>query len=187
MEKTGIKKLFRSKNTVFTFKDISLILEENDEKKLRAKLAYYVNKGELIRLRKGIYAKDRNYNKLELAVKVYTPSYISLETVLAQSGVIFQYYEKIFVVSYLSREIVCDHNVFAYKKLKQPALVNSAGIEERDNYYIATRERAFMDALYFYPDYHFDNLKNIDKQKCRELLPVYDNKSLVRKLDRYLK
>jgi len=39
----------------------------------------------------------------ELAVKINTPSYISFETVLAQAGVIFQFYESVFVASHLSK------------------------------------------------------------------------------------
>jgi len=39
--------------------------------------------------RRGIYAKDKNYDRLELANRIYTPSYISLETVLSREGIVF--------------------------------------------------------------------------------------------------
>ncbi len=187
MKNKGILPLFRTRNTVFTFNDLSLILSETDEIRLRSKIKYYVKKGDLFRVRKGIYAKDRNYDRLDLATKIYTPAYISLETVLARAGIVFQYYKDIFVVSYLSRRIVCDNQGYVYKKLKNEALTNSAGVENAGNYYMATKERAFMDALYFYGDYHFDNLSPLEKEKCFALLPVYGNKKLAARLKTYFK
>src|SRR6056297_3010887 len=104
MKKTNlnIEKIYKSTQTVFTTKDISLIWDNNNLDKIKSSLSYYTKKGKLYRIRKGIYAKDKNYNKFELATKIYTPSYISLETVLAKNDIIFQYYKTIFVVSYLS-------------------------------------------------------------------------------------
>lgn len=185
--KKGILPIFRLKNTVFTFDEIALILGETDSDKLGQKLAYYVKKGDVYRIRKGIYAKDKNYDKFEFAVKLYTPSYISLETVLAREGVIFQYYESIFVISYLARSVSCDGNAYVYKRMKNKSLVNSMGIEKKDNYYIATKERAFMDMLYYYKDYYFDNLDSIDWKRCFELVKIYDSKAVEKKLNSYYK
>lgn len=72
---------------------------------LKSKLAYYVQTGKLIRLRRGVFAKDLKYDKNELVVRIYTPAYISFETVLARNGVTFQYYRSLSAASYLSREI----------------------------------------------------------------------------------
>jgi len=51
-------------------------------------------------------------------------------------------------------------------------LVNPQGVEIRDEYSIASRERAFMDTIYLNTEYHFDNLSPIDWDKCREILPI---------------
>ncbi|MFH1551425.1 MAG: type IV toxin-antitoxin system AbiEi family antitoxin domain-containing protein [bacterium] len=185
MKKQGVLDLFRLKNTVFTFKDISLILTETNKEKLRAKINYFVKKGDLYRIRKGIYSKDKNYDKLELAAKIYTPSYISLETVLFKEGVVFQYYRDIFVLTYLSRKIECDGQSYNYKKIKGKVLTNSLGIEEKNNYYIASKERAFLDILYFNKNYHFDNLKSIDWNKCFEIIKIYENHTMEKKLKFY--
>jgi len=185
MKKKGVLDLFRLKNTVFTFKDISLILAETNEEKLCAKINYFVKKGDLHRIRKGIYSKDKNYDKLELAAKIYTPSYISLETILFKEGVVFQYYRDIFVLTYLSRKIECDGQSYSYKKIKDKVLTNSLGIEEKNNYYIASKERAFLDILYFNKNYHFDNLKSIDWNKCFEIIKIYENQAMEKRLNFY--
>ena len=188
MKETGISKLLRTKNTVFTFREVSLIWRETDPNLIKRRINYYVKSGKLYRLRRGIYAKDKNYDKLELATKVYTPSYVSLETVLVKAGVIFQYYSQIFVVSYLSREITIDNQTYSYKKMKDAILTNHLGIENRENYSIASPERAFLDILYLYKDYHFDNISPLDWKKIYKILPIYGSiKSVKKKIEQYSK
>lgn len=185
MEKSDILSLFRSGNTVFSFKDISLIWGETKANLVRRRLSYYVKKGELYPVRRGFYAKDKNYNKYELAVKIYTPSYISFETVLAKAGVIFQFYGQIFIASYLTREIKCDSHVYSFRKIKDSILTNKTGIEVKDNYFVATSERAFLDIVYLNKEYYFDNLDNINWKKVYEILPIYGNKRMEKKIKKY--
>lgn len=163
----------RSKNTVFTFKDVALLWGESDFNFVKKKIHRYVMAGKMFSIRKGVYVKDKGYDPLELAVKIYTPSYISFETVLAKAGVIFQFYESIFVASYLTREIECDGRIYEYKKVKDAILTNHAGIEVKENYWIASAERAFLDVLYLNKDYHFDNLSALNWDKVFEILPIY--------------
>jgi hypothetical protein len=120
-----------------------------------------------------------------LATKIYTPSYISLETVLQKEGIVFQYYKAIFVVSYLSREILCDNQKYIFKKIKDEVLVNNLGIERKENYFIAAKERAFLDALYLYKNYHFDNLKPLNWNLCFEIALIYKSRELIKLLKSY--
>lgn len=182
MGETGILKILRSKNTVFTFKEIALLWKETNPNLVKRRISHYLKSGKLYQLRKGIYAKDKNYNKFELAVKIYTPSYISLETVLTQAGIVFQFYSQIFIVSYLTREITIDNQKYSFKKIKDSILTNSAGIDNEENYSIALPERAFLDTLYLYKNYHFDNLSPLNWDKVFEILPIYNNKNLERKV-----
>jgi hypothetical protein len=183
MEKAGLISILRGGNTVYSFKDILLASGETHAPRLRRRIHYYVKSKELYPLRRGIYAKDKNYDRFELANKIFSPAYISFETVLAKEGVVFQYDDRIFVASYLSREISCDGRTYAYRRLKDAVLVDSSGVEIKANYSIATRERAFLDTLYLNPNYHFDNLSSIDWIKCREILPIYGNQALAKRLD----
>jgi predicted transcriptional regulator of viral defense system len=188
MEKTNIlHNILRSKSSVFTFKEILLTSIEAKPLLLKRRLNYYVKRGELYHIRRGLYAKDKNYNKLELATKIFTPSYVSFETVLVEAGVIFQYYSTIFVATYQAKEIVCDGQAYSFKKIKDTILTNSAGIEQRDYYFIASKERAFLDILYLNKGYHFDNLAPLDFNKVFELLPIYNNKRMAKKVHAYFK
>ena len=185
--KKPIANILRSGNTVFTFKDISLIWGDTDKSASIAGVNYYVKTGGLYRIRRGIYAKNQNYDKWELAIKIYTPSYISFETVLAKEGIVFQNYNRIFIASYLTREIICDGQVYSFRKVKDTVLTDSLGIENKDNHAIAVKERAFLDTIYLNKDYHFDNLSSMDWDKCFEILPAYQNKAMTKKLDYYYK
>jgi len=186
MKESFILKLYKSKDTVFTFKQIAILLNETSRDKLKSKVKYYVDKGVIKAVRRGIYVKPK-YNKLELATKIYTPSYISLETVLAKEGVIFQYYKSIFVISCLSKNLEVDNNNIIIKKIKNNILFDAKGIKKTDNYSIATKERAFLDALYLYKNYYFDNLKSLDWKKVFDLVEIYNNKKLIKRLNSYFK
>ncbi len=104
MTSSFIKELLRQDQTVFSFQELLLFAKTDNVKALKSKLNYYVKRGDLYNIRRGLYAKDKNYNKLELATKIYTPSYISFETVLLQVGINFQYYSEIFVATYQTKK-----------------------------------------------------------------------------------
>jgi len=187
MKKTLILDIYNSKNTVFSTKEIALFWTESDTELVKMRVYRYVKAGKLYPIRKGLYAKDKNYNKYELAIKIYTPSYVSFETVLGKAGVTFQHYGQIFVVSYLTREITADGQTYSYRKIKESVLTNNAGIEHKDNYSIAIPERAFLDVVYLNKDYHFDNLSVLDWNKVLEILPIYSNKRMEKEVKAYQK
>lgn len=182
-----IIKLYKSPKTVLSNKDLALIWRENNEESLYAKTAYYVKQKALIRLTRGVFVKNKDYNLKELATSIYTPSYISFETVLREAGVIFQHYDTIFVVAKWSKTMIVDKNTFSFRKLKDIILFNPAGIVNKENYSVATTERAFLDMIYLFPNYYFDNLKSINWEKCDELVKIYNNKELIKRLAKYRK
>jgi hypothetical protein len=165
--------LLRSKQTVFSFRELMLLWGGIDANTARARVHYYVKNNELYHLRRGLYAKDIRYEKFELATKIFTPSYISFETVLCDAGITFQRYDLIFVATYQSKEIVCDDQTFSFKTIKTGVLTDPAGIENREVYSIASLERAFLDIVYLHKDYHFDNLSPINWDKVYGILPIY--------------
>jgi len=188
MNKDYLLELIRSPKSVFTINDVALIWEETNLELVKVRMSRYLKAGKMYSIRKGIYAKDKNYDKYELAIKIYTPAYISFETVLASAGILFQYYSQIFVASYLARALTIDNQVYSYKKLKDSILTNNLGIEIKDNYSIASTERAFLDTVYLNKDYYFDNLNSMNWDKVQEMLPIYgDNKRMIRKIKNYQK
>ncbi len=181
-----ILKLYQQKNTVFTIREMGLIFRGIPSENLKARAHYYAKSRKLKNVRRGIYTK-MEYNPYELAEKIYTPSYISLETILQSNGIIFQQYNTIFVISYLTRQIVVDNNTIQYRRIKEEILLNERGIIKKGNYAEATKERAFLDLLYLYKDYYIDNLDALDRNKVLELLDIYQLKALTKRVTEMLK
>jgi hypothetical protein len=186
-EKGFLESLYLAPQSVFSSKEVAILTKETNPLTLKAKLSYYVRLNKLIRIRRGFYAKTKGYNKKEFVTRLYTPSYIGFETVLAKENIIFQHYDTLFCASYLSREIKIDHMNVRYRKLKNDILLNRKGIIDKGTYSEASKERAFLDMLYIHSEYYFDNLRSIDWKKCENLVPIYNNKSLVASLKEYKK
>ncbi len=176
--------LLRSPKTIFSTKDAALLWNENDSSVVTDRLKKYVKTGKLVRPYRGLYAKDQNYDRFELATRIYTPSYISFETVLTREGINFQYYGNIFVASYVNREVAVGDQKITFVRMKDYVLSNTLGIEH-NGYATATRERAFLDRVYVSKDYHFDNLANLNWDKVFEILPIYHNKRMEKKVKEY--
>lgn len=180
-----IEILLRSPKTIFSVKDVALLWGEEAENAVRVRLNNYVKIGKLIRVYRGIYAKDKNYNRFELATRIYTPSYISFETILTRAGINFQFYSNVFVASYVTRDIEAGDQKISFIRMKDYVLSNTAGIEHADGIATATKERAFLDRIYVSKDYHFDNLNALDWDKVFEILPIYNNKRMEKKVKQY--
>ncbi|MFB6226440.1 MAG: hypothetical protein ABEJ02_03745 [Candidatus Paceibacteria bacterium] len=180
MQKNYLSQLYKSDQTVFTLQEAAMIWGEPDSEKVKKRLYRYKKEGKLYSPRRGIYTKDKDYAEYELATKIYTPAYISLETVLASSGLIFQFYSQIFVISYLTREITVDEQTYNFRKIKDTILTNKKGVKKLDNYWVASTERAFLDTIYLNKKYYFDNLSPLDWDKVFKLLDVYEDHDWVK-------
>lgn len=186
MKKSCKYEVLKSTRTVFRARDIAILTGENKLNNLKSKISYCVSTGVLENVRRGIYVKE-GYSLDELACRVYVPSYISCEAVLARSGVIFQYSSVITSVSYLSRIINVDGSEIKYRKLKDSILVNDRGVTRQGNINVATPARAFLDMLYLSKDFYFDNVNSIDRDRVKELLDVYGCKQLEKRVRRLFK
>ncbi len=187
MEKQTLLNIFKSKSSILSFKEILISTERPKAALIKRRLNYYVKKGELYAIRRGLYAKDKNYDRRELATKIYTPAYISFETILFEQGIIFQFYSSIFIATYQSKEIICDGQKYIFRKLKNTLLTDPTGVENKGQYFAATKERAFLDLLYLHNDYYLDNPSSLDFKKIFEILPIYHNKRMERKINALLK
>ncbi|MEK7633610.1 MAG: hypothetical protein AAB437_02090 [Patescibacteria group bacterium] len=172
--------------TVFTTREIALILGETNSNIVKSKISYYIKRGEIFSIRRGIYSKDIKYNEMELAAKMYTPSYVSFETILAKHAVVFQYDSRIHLASYLTREVQVGENKINYKKIKNKILNNPSGIIYENYFPEAILERAFLDTIYIQGNRHFDNLGPIDFEKCEKLLPIYEGELIINDLKSYV-
>lgn len=182
-----IAKLYESSKTVLTTKDIALIWKETNNDRLVSKIKYYAKQGSLIRLTRGVFAKNNEYDVKELAASIYTPSYISFETVLRESGIIFQYQEAVFVAGPYPATKKINGHLIIFRKLKDAILYNHLGINQEKNFSIASPERAFLDTIYLSPKFYFDNLRPLNWELCFELAKIYSNKQLIKRLSDYQK
>ncbi len=180
--------LYQKPQTVFSSSELSLIFPGIRENNLRRRLSYFAAIRKLRRLRHGLYAKI-DFNPLEVAGKIYSPSYISRETILKKHGMIFQESETISAVSYLTRKIeMPEFNIkISYRKLKDEVLCNRFGLVEQNGWFEAGAERAFLDAVFLYKNYHFDNLGMLDWNKINELKNIYKSQALEKRIKEYYK
>jgi len=179
--------LYKDARTVFRLKDVAMLTGETSFSSLNMKLNYYVRTGRLQNPRKGLYCKP-DYNPKELACRIFSPAYISLEYVLQRAGVVFQFDSRYTVISYLSREVEIDGNIFSFRKVKNELLISQQGILQQGNTEtIATPERAFLDMLYLNGAMYFDNLHPMNHDLIEQILPIYHSKTLNKRVQNILK
>lgn len=171
-----LQELLRRNQTVFSFKELLFIWAPVKPSTARERVSYYIRTGALYHIRNGLYAKDKEYTKFEVATKIYRPSYISFETVLGASGITFQYYSQIFLASYQTKEIICDGQKYGFREISPDILADTRGITIKPHYSIATPERAFLDTLYTTKQYYFDNLSPLNWDSVSELMPLYEKR-----------
>lgn len=148
----------------------------------------YVRQGLLVRFKNNIYTTAWKWESLtrqdlfKIANVLQVPSYISLMTALAYYDVTTQaqnnYQESVCLkrsIAYHVREAV-----FSYVKLQSRYY---GDFIKKDGVFIATKEKAFLDAAYLFSfgKYKFDvdslDMKKLELKKLRSLLKVYPEKT----------
>jgi len=148
----------------------------------------YVRQGLLVRFKNNLYTTVWKWEGLtrqdlfKIANVLQVPSYISLMTALAYYDVTTQaqnnYQESVCLkrsVAYNVREAV-----FSYVKLQNRFY---GDFIKKDGVFIATKEKAFLDAAYLFSfgKYKFDvdslDMKKLELRKLKSLLSVYPNKT----------
>ena len=176
-----------SKKPYFTLADVAL----NFSLQLasaRVLCSRYVRQGLLVRLKNNFYTTAWKWESLarqdlfKIANVLQVPSYISLMTALAYYEVTTQaqnnYQESVCLkrsVIYIVREAV-----FSYVKLQSRYY---GDFIKKDGIFIATKEKAFLDAAYLYSfgKYKFDidsvDMKKLELKKLKSLLKNYPQKT----------
>lgn len=178
-------RVYQSRASVYTKAELSLLYPELSERQLSNALYYAVKEDRLARVRRGMYAKP-GFDIQELACKLCAPAYVSLETVLLPEGVIFQLTSETHCVSRVSRRVEIEGERIVYRKLKDTVLTNPEGVINDGVKSVASLERALLDVLALDGERYLDNLRPVSWEKVRQLLPLYNNRALtkrVRKLE----
>lgn len=138
-----IDKILESGNTVFKANEIALLLDIENKNTLKSILQRF--KSGYYHLSLIRFAKLKKYNPYELASKIKSKSYISLETVLQKEWVIFQDYENtVTLISDKSFEQKIDTKIYSFYKIKDTILLNTIGIKDMGKYMMATKEEQYV-------------------------------------------
>ena len=178
--------ILSSSRSVFNVQSLMMLGECKDSGKLTKSLHYYVKEGKIRNPRRGIYTKNI-YDEKEMACSLFRPAYISLEYVLQRCGIVFQYDDTITCVSYLNRSVEIDSKAYQYRIINPEIWIGMEGIEQHDNIFIASAERAFLDFVYLSAgNCYFDNLHTLNIPKVKKLLPHYQSKVLTQRVVKLL-
>ena len=156
-------------------------------RKPRDKIRRMLDRGELVRIRKGLYVFGEDYRREPvsrelLANLIYGPSYISLDYALSYYGLIP---ERVDVVTSVclgrSRDFNTPFNRFTYRSLNDSRYAVGARLEKKRNFsfFIASPEKALIDKIWadkriawnsksFYQKYLQEDLR-IEIQRLCEL------------------
>lgn len=175
------------KKTFFSFLDIANALGISPES-ARVSAHRYTKKGILVRIKPNIFIlaeKWRNFsteNYFQVANLTQVPSYVSLTTALEYYGVTTQiqqnYVECISTKRTYSKEI--EGFIFRYSKIYGGLYF---GFEKRSGFYIASPEKALLDAIYLMSlgRYSLDipslNLSKLNTKEINGLSTVFPEKT----------
>lgn len=165
-----LNELRKIKKLYFGYEEIAKILALN-EASAKVSASRYVKQGLLIRLKKNMYILREVWDKIgreekfRLANLGQTPSYISLMTALDYYEITTQvqrdFYESVAVKR--TKEIPLSGSLFRYSKIARSLYF---GFKKEKEFFIATPEKAFLDALYLmsYGRYALD-ISALDSEK----------------------
>lgn len=183
---TNIEKLALSGKKVFTTQDLAVIWQIPQRRRLIELIKYYLREKRLTSIYKGVYAYGEDYAPMDIAAKLIPLSYISLYTSSQMHGLTFQYYQTIYSISLKSKKYQIKRQGYIYHKVKESIFYNQSGLINKGRYTIADKERTITDCLYVFPEFAFDNLQGIDKEKLLALSKIYNNKRLEQEIKKLI-
>lgn len=141
---------------VFTYTEVKNLIQGSADSRyglIKRALA----RGEIVRIRRGLYGLSKRYQRggistFELAQKIYSPSYVSLESALSFHGWIPEAVYTVTSVSLKrSRDFETTFGRFSYKRIPKFSLIGVDRIEaDKSLYFMATPTKAIIDYLYVY-------------------------------------
>lgn len=116
-------------------------------------LTLWVKKGHLLKLKNGIYAFNKDYERIkseEVAAALYQPSYLSMESALSNYGFIPEMvYAHVCVTAKTNRTFDNSFGRFIYRHLKSELFWGYREVKTGTGWYLmAEPEKAVLDYLY---------------------------------------
>ncbi len=139
---------------VFDYQELATILGEL--RKPRDKIRRLLARGDIVRIRKGLYAFGEAYRRGPicrewLANLIYGPSYVSLDYALSYYGLIPERVREVTSVTPgRSRAFETPFGVFSYRRLGERRYAVGATLERagEERFLIATPEKALVDTVW---------------------------------------
>jgi predicted transcriptional regulator of viral defense system len=153
----------------------------------RVLAARYVKQGLFVRLKNDCYLLAATWQRLsreelfKIANLLQVPSYISLVTALAWYEVTTQVPRGVVESISLKRTVVFEtgEQVFRYTRMSRSLY---GGFEKRGDVFMATPEKAFVDAVYLdvFGKYSLDtaalDLKRLDRRRLQQVVRSFPNR-----------
>lgn len=158
------------KSLYFTIEDLTDLLGIK-RNSVKVEICRYVKKGYISRLKRNLFILREKWDNLsfeeifKIANIIEVPSYISLKSALIYYEITTQIQRSAFESISLKRTVKMniDETIFNYYKINPKYYKNFI---RKDDFFIATKEKSFLDALYLYSfgKYKFD-ISSIDFEK----------------------
>ena len=149
------KTLEKNKYYIFSFEDVLTFYPASVRSNLGKSILRWKKNGWIYPLKRGLYElaypKDFSIPDLHIANRLYSPSYISLETALSNYSIIPEVSMAVTsVTTKPTRRFKNKHGLFIYRSVKPEAFMGYY-IEKAGNFefLIAEPEKALMDYSYF--------------------------------------
>jgi len=177
-----IEKINNIPKSYFSLQDLSKIIDL-EKNSLKVAVSRAVKNKKIIKLTNGLYSKNIHDISWEnLAVNIYSPSYISFESALNYYNILSQQTASITLATNKRKKNIniYDHSI-VYRHIKDELFW---GYVKQDDYLIAEPEKAFLDLAYLSLNGygHFDpeeiNLDILNKEKLVKYLKKFNNNKL---------
>lgn len=182
------KTLEKNKFYIFSYNDIRSFYPDEKTDTLKRMFGRWKEKGWLYLLKRGLYEltypKDYNLPDIYIASKLYSPSYISLETALSNFSIIPEVSMAVTsVTTKPTRKFKNKHGLFIYRTFK-PEFFTGYYLEKHGVFdiFIAEPEKALIDFLYF-KSFRNKNFNLKDERLDRDVISGLNKK----KLNKYAK
>jgi predicted transcriptional regulator of viral defense system len=146
----NFEKLCKShKCTLFTVSDLKVLFRESTLEYLRVKLSRWKQKGYIQSLKRGLYMlPEAHPDEFEIASRLITPSYISLETALSHYSIIPDISARVSsITTKNTRKFLVEKTEFSFHHIRQSLFTGFVHL--RDDIFVASPEKALLDFLYF--------------------------------------
>lgn len=178
----------------------NLMVKYKSYSNINQKVSLECKKGNLIRIKRGLYTDDLSHDLEAIANICYGPSYISFEYALSYYGIIPEHVSTITSATYdkkNNKSYLLKDAAFEYRCIPKSAFPIGIKLMKTQNgctYKIASKEKALCDMLYSqYPVRSISDLKvllfddlridenelmSLDKETIKEIAPLYHSNTL---------